>query len=212
MMTKAVWGGALLVAGALATVAFLQTNDEPEVREANVVSKRSSASAASREGPRPTVDVSSRRTVGDRPADREAPLAAAPPQAAEVREQAAEAPAQLEVEVVEDVVRRELEELELDGEVMSKVTCPTPPRCLAEFSGPALESNFAPRLAEELSDSTGVDYRVASTVFSHVQEGSPDPTHATFASFYPAGDSKSEARDEVRRAVRSFRADLEAND
>ena len=118
----------------------------------------------------------------------------------------------LTADLVEDVVRQHLDAEDLGDDVMLSVTCRSSPRCLTELTGQQLEAGFSARLAEKLSMSTGVEYRAAATVFSHVQAGSTEPSHATFASFYPVDSPRADAQKEVRQAVQAFKADLETDD
>ena len=211
MTKKATWGLAVALA-LVAGIAAIRTlgptpasDDTPNTVVEDSGHRRPSATARPTRVERVATEVSPPSVLIAQPPEAQPPRAPA-------AEGGAAGPTLLTASAVEQVVANELRGLQLDSEVLVNVSCPVPPRCIAELSGPQFKSNIARELAEALSDATGTEYQVASTSFSHVQAGSPEPTHATFASFFPAGESRSDANDEVRQAVQAFKADLEARD
>lgn len=186
-------------------VAIVRIARDPSEAPATAQAARSSvAPVASQRRTRPS------RAEGEAPRAPAAPIpvqpapAPAPPTADEA--------SSLSPTVVEAVLRERFEAEDLGDDIMLEVSCDTPPRCLATLSGPQLQSGTSAQLAEALSESTGQKYRAAATVFSHVEAESPDPTHATFVSFYPADAPRSEAQDDVRRALGAFKDDLKSDD
>lgn len=113
--------------------------------------------------------------------------------------------------IVETAVHLRLEELDVQDGALVNVACEAE-RCLAEIRGPQLRSDFPKALAADLSESVGIEHDYAATLHFRVAPNSGPPVHVTFASFFPDGGSKKDAREDVKEALEAFQSDMEADD